>query len=132
MRMVEWDIDAACMTDKEIKERLAAMAVMNGWKNFKEQYDFHHSYHVSVLEIERDNRRRAAERGDVYRVVTNDIKAPVRYFREKNLALDFVAANSKPVDASKITDVAEQDILKHFGHLNQLWQWTGHHWLKLN
>jgi hypothetical protein len=128
--MVEWDIDAACMTDKEIKDRLKAMDVMASWLNFKSQYDFHHRYHVSVLEIEQQNRMHAVERGDVYRVVTTDIKAPVRYFKERNLAEDFVAANSKPLEPT--TDGAEQDVRKHFGHLNQLWKWTGKHWLRIN
>jgi hypothetical protein len=99
MKMGEWDIDAAKMSDRRIKELLAAIKTMGEWEAFKREYGWHHSYHVSVLEIEQQNRARAIERGDLYRIVINDLSVPTRYFRTLESASEFFWKNS---DASPI------------------------------
>lgn len=89
MKMGEWDIDAAKMSDRRIKELLAAIQTMSEWTAFQKEYGFHHKYHVSVLEIEQQNRQRAIERGDVYRVVTTDLSHATAYFKTLELASEY-------------------------------------------
>jgi hypothetical protein len=87
----EWDVAIAKMSNTEIEEKIKAFAVLRSWPAFEKEFKGFGIFSLKIfLENELNSRSYAINRGDLFRVPTDDIHCPTRYFREYSLALGFV------------------------------------------
>jgi hypothetical protein len=111
------------MSDRQLINRLEAISTMSGWSAFAKAYSFSAGYHIAVLNAEINNRWRAVQRGDVFRIVTNDIHCPTRYFRDEVTARGFINGVLKGSEPPmNVKDTRKFKIL-------DAWKWNGTHWL---
>jgi hypothetical protein len=114
MMMGEWDIDAALMSNRDLKRRIAALEVLKTWNAFRQEFQWSKMFTLQItLQHILDCRVNAAQRGDVWMVVVSDIHCPARFFREKQLALDFQDAQ-----------------VQNSGAINNLYEWNGKMWFQ--
>jgi len=90
----EWDVVVAKMTNVEIEEKIKAFAVLRSWTEFEKEFKGFGIFSLKTfLENELRSRSYAILRGDLFRVPTDDIHCPTRYFQEFNLVKEFVNNN---------------------------------------